>query len=74
MTCPKCGSEMEHGKVSFLPMQGMDMMSMSYISDGERQKGLFRRSSHDMILTVGFDAEAYYCASCRLIVPLMKES
>lgn len=72
MTCPNCGCEMEHGNVSFLPMQGMDMMSMSYTSDGEKQKGLFRRRSHDILLTAGYDAEAYYCASCRQIVPLMK--
>ena len=73
MNCPKCGLEMEHGHVSFIPMQGMDMMSMSFKGDSEKQKGLFRRKSHDIILNIGLDADAYYCSSCKLIVPLMKE-
>lgn len=72
MTCPKCGCEMDHGQVSFLPMQGLDMMSMSYTSDGKKQNGAFRRNARDIILTAGDGAEAYYCAACRLVVPLMK--
>ena len=73
MTCPNCGLDMEHGQASFLPMQGLDMMSMSYMSDGEKQKGLFRRKLHSVILTAGLDAEAFYCGSCKIIIPLMKE-
>ena len=73
MTCPNCGLEMEHGHVSFIPMQGRDMMSMSFTGDGEKQKGLFRRKSHDIILTAGSNADAYFCPACKLIVPLMRK-
>ena len=73
MNCPNCGLEMEHGNASFLPMQGMDMMSMTYVSDGESQKGRFHRRTHSVILSIGLAAEAYHCASCRLILPVMRE-
>ena len=72
MVCPYCGQEMEHGEATYLPMQGLDMMSLNYMADGEREKKRRHRQRHSVILYGGTDVEAFYCQTCKLILPLMQ--
>jgi len=67
LPCPYCGQPMEHGQASVLPMQGMDMMSLTHRSDSEHGN-----RSYDVILTAGSGGESFCCPQCRVIVPLLK--
>ena len=43
MKCPVCNNEMEKGKSFFTSMQGLGQMILSFTSDEEAKKGLFKR-------------------------------
>ena len=45
MKCPVCNNEMEKGKSFFTSMQGLGQMILSFTSDEEAKKGLFKRQS-----------------------------
>lgn len=74
MKCPYCEKEMERGSVSFLAAQGFAQMILSYYSKEEAKKGIFQRKTKDKIISFGKEVEAYYCSSCKKIMPVLEES
>lgn len=73
MKCPVCNNEMEKGKSFFTSMQGLEQMILSFISDEEARKSVFKRQSHDKMIMSGTEAESYYCPMCKSIVTITKE-
>ena len=73
MNCPKCRKEMETGTVSFLTMRGPSKIMCNFVSDSEKGKGLFKRKTHTKLISSFNEPEAYYCAECDLIVPLISD-
>ena len=72
MNCPKCKKEMETGTVSFMGMQGFPQIMCNFVSDDEKDKGIFKRKTQTKIILSGSEASAYYCAVCDLTIPLIK--
>ena len=54
-------------------MQELGQMILSFTSDEESQKGLFKRQSYDKIIVSGTEAESYYCSKCKSIITITKE-
>ena len=73
MKCSVCGHEMEKGKSSFTSMEGFGQMILSFTSDEEAKKGLFKKQSHNKVILSGTEAESYYCSNCKSIVTITKE-
>ena len=73
MKCPVCNNEMEKGKSTFTSIQGLGQMILSFTSDEEAKKGLFKRQSHDKIIMSGTEAESYYCSKCKSIITITEE-
>lgn len=73
MKCSVCGNEMEKGKAFFTSMQGLGQMILSFTSDEESPKGLFKRQSHNKIIVSGTEVESYYCSKCKSIITIIKE-
>ena len=73
MKCPVCNNEMEKGKSIFTSMQGFGQMILSFTSDEETKKCLFKRQSHDKIILSGTETESYYCSKCKSIITITKE-
>lgn len=73
MKCSVCSNEMEKGKSIFTSMQGFGQMILSFTSEEEVKKGLFKRQSHDKIIMSGTEVESYYCSKCKSIVTITKE-
>lgn len=72
MICPKCSKEMEKGTAYFLGATGDPMTMCNFTSDSEKEKGLFKRKSETEVILSGKNFEAYYCAECKLTIPLIK--
>ena len=73
MKCPVCNNEMEKGKSVFTSMQGLGQMILSFTSDEEAKKGLFKRHSHDKMIMAGTEVESYYCSKCKSIITIIEE-
>lgn len=71
MICPKCEREMQFGTADFVSVQGFPQMTCMFVSAEEKKKGLFKRERKSKLIT-GEEAEAFYCAECDLIVPILK--
>lgn len=48
-------------------------MILSFTSDEESPKGLFKRQSHNKIIVSGTEVESYYCSKCKSIITITKE-
>lgn len=48
-------------------------MILSFTSDEEAKKGLFKKQSHNKVILSGTEAESYYCSNCKSIVTITKE-
>lgn len=70
MNCPYCEKEMEKGTASFMALQGLTQMLLSYTSDEESKKGFFTRKSKDKIILSGEKAKTYCCPCCKKIIPV----
>ncbi|MDO4313761.1 MAG: PF20097 family protein [Eubacteriales bacterium] len=70
MKCPYCGKEMEKGKASCMTLQGFAQIMLSYTSDEELKNKFFKRKTQDTVISPGEEAEAYYCAHCKKIMPV----
>lgn len=71
MNCPYCEKEMEKGKASFMTLQGIAQIMLSYTSDEESKKGFFTRKSKDKIILSGAKTETYCCSCCKKIMPIL---
>lgn len=71
MNCPYCEKEMEKGTASFMTLQGMAQITLSYTSDEESKKGFFTRKSKDKIILSGVKTETYCCPECKKIMPIL---
>lgn len=71
MTCPKCQREMQSGTADFVSLQGFPQMTCMFVSAEEKRKGFFKQARNSKLIT-GEEAEAFYCAECDLIVPILK--
>ena len=72
MNCPKCKKEMDTGKVSFMGVQGFSQIMCDFVSDSEKDKGIFKQKNQTKIILPGNETDAYYCAECDLTIPLIK--
>lgn len=71
MKCPKCEREMKQGEASFMSMQGLEQISVSFTADSEKGKGFFRRRTENKIVCSGDKTKSYYCSYCNKIVPFI---
>lgn len=71
MKCLFCGQETERGTVSFMSMQGLGQMLLSFTPDEEQKKGFFQRKTTDRSVCSGEETEAYHCKSCHKIMPVI---
>lgn len=69
MQCPKCGREMEKGKLTFFTAQGYALLSFTPAS--EAGKGFFKRKTIDKSILAGQEAEGWYCGECKMLLPLL---
>lgn len=69
MQCPKCGREMEKGKLTFFTAQGYTLLSFTPVSEAE--KGFFKRKTVDKMILAGQEAEGWHCGGCKLLLPLL---
>ncbi|MBR1781198.1 MAG: hypothetical protein IJ751_07355 [Oscillospiraceae bacterium] len=72
MNCPFCGAEMEQGKASFMAMQGLGHMILSFVSEEESHKRFFQRKSRDKIILSWEEAACYFCPSCKRLIPVFE--
>ena len=71
MKCVCCGNEMQKGTVSFMAVQGFGQMILSFASDENQKKSFFKRETPEKIVCSGEETEAYYCADCNKIMPVL---
>lgn len=65
MRCPYCEKELEKGEATFMAIQGFAQMIVSFNSNEESEKGIFKRKTQDKIIFSGDQAETYYCSCCK---------
>lgn len=68
MKCSNCGQEMKKGKLSFMTIQGLGQMMLSFTSEEDEKKGFFKRKAKDRIILSGEETEAYLCTCCNGIM------
>lgn len=73
MLCPKCGQEMENGNAGFISTDGIGQMILTFTSEEEAQKNIFKRKSFSKMILSGSQTETYHCSACKIILPLLKE-
>ncbi|MBQ4058469.1 MAG: hypothetical protein IJD40_06010 [Lachnospiraceae bacterium] len=73
MKCLFCNTDMETGRVSIFSTQGDLQILLSYTSIEESKKSIFRRKTKDVNSMQGEEIEAYYCSSCKMILPIFFE-
>lgn len=73
MNCPTCHTELQSGKATVFSTQGAGQMLLTFTSDAEASKSIFKQKSHSKLLFPGIQAEAFYCPSCKTILTIMKE-
>jgi len=73
MLCPKCGQEMENGNSVFISTNGIGQMLLTFTSEEEAKKNIFKRKSFSKMLLSASQAETYHCSACKIILPLLKE-
>ena len=62
---------MQKGTVSFMAVQGFGQMILSCDSDENQKKSFFKRETQEKIVCSGEETEAYYCADCNKIMPVL---
>ena len=72
MKCPQCDKEMQKGSVSFMSVQGLGQMIISFTDDDEKENGFFKRKTKDKIVCSGEERVAYYCADCNKMMPIIE--
>lgn len=64
---------MEQGKSLIMPTIGFSQIILSYTSDEEAKKSMFKRKTKDKVISAGVGTETYYCISCKKIIPVYNE-
>ena len=54
-----------------MAVQGFGQMILSFASDENQQKSFFKRETQEKIVCSGEKTEAYYCADCNKIMPVL---
>ena len=71
MKCPYCANEMQKGGTTFMSMQGFGLMLVSFIAETEKERGFFARETKEKSVFSGEETEAYYCADCNKMMPIL---